>query len=90
MWAHYGIRTERYKLIYFYNDDCGQEGAQPSQGEKPYYEIFDPMRDPCELRNVATEPAYAQVFADMRQQLRAEQLAVGDAPHPSEGALRVG
>ncbi len=87
VWAHYGLRTERYKLIYFYNDDCGQIGAMPSQGEKPYYELFDLIRDPCEMRNVAQDPAHAQILADLQKQLRAEQLAVGDVPHASEDAL---
>ena len=29
-WAHYGVRDQRYKLIYWYNDDLGQIGARPS------------------------------------------------------------
>lgn len=87
VWAHYGIRTERYKLIYYYIDDCGQIGAQPNAGEQPYYELYDLQRDPCELRNVASDQAYATVFNELRQRLRREQLAVGDTPHGSEDAV---
>ena len=44
-WAHYGVRDQRYKLIYWYNDDLGQLGARPN-GAPPEWELFDCDEDP--------------------------------------------
>jgi arylsulfatase A-like enzyme len=84
--AHYGYRTARHKLIYFYNDGLGLPGTGASTypGE---WELYDLEADPDELRNVAHDPAYAEVFAGLRTAMRAEQLRLDDAPHPSEAAL---
>ncbi len=78
--AHYGYRSERYKLIYFYNDGMGLPGtgAFTYPGE---WELYDLERDPEELRNVAHDPEYAEVFASMRERLQEAQAAVGDEPH---------
>ena len=58
---HYGIRTERYKLIRYYQF-----------GE---WELFDLLADPDELRNVHGDPAYDRVTAGLMRQL--EDLRVG-------------
>ena len=34
------IDTHDYKLIYWYNDDCGEDGANPGSGP-PEWELFD-------------------------------------------------
>ena len=44
-WAHYGVRDQRYKLVYWYNDDLGQPGARPN-GAPPEWELFDCEKDP--------------------------------------------
>ena len=84
--AHYGYRTERYKIVYYYNDGLGLAGTGPFTypGE---WELFDLAEDPQELRNVAHDQAYAEVFAEMRSRLRHGQRAVADVPHPSEPSL---
>jgi arylsulfatase A-like enzyme len=84
--AHYGYRSERYKLIYFYNDGLGLAGtgAFTYPGE---WELYDLERDPDELRNVAHDPEYAEVFASMRERLREAQAAVGDEPHARQPSL---
>ncbi|MFQ5572400.1 MAG: sulfatase, partial [Rhodothermales bacterium] len=46
---HYGVRTQRYKLIYFYNIDA--------------WELFDLENDPNELQSRYEDPAYADVVA---------------------------
>ncbi|GGD62682.1 sulfatase family protein [Microbacterium murale] len=83
--AHYGYRTARHKLIYFYNDGLGLPGT----GTFTYpgeWELYDLDADPDEVRNVASDPANADVLRRMRTALREAQLAVGDEPHPSEPA----
>ncbi len=52
---HYGVRTDRHKLIYFYLVD--------------EWELFDLETDPDELRSVYDDPGYAGVVADMKAEL---------------------
>ena len=52
---HYGVRTERYKLIRFYEID--------------EWELFDLEKDPHELRSVYAHPAYAKIATDLKQEL---------------------
>lgn len=85
-YAHYGIRTHSHKLIYWYNEDCGEAGANPGTDE-PEWELFDLEQDPHELRNVYHDPNYAQVVRDMTDKLNEEMLRIGDIPvHDSSGA----
>ncbi len=78
--AHYGVRTLRYKLIYYYGDPLGQEGAVGPK-EQPEWELFDLERDPCEMNNVYSDPAYAEVIASLKAELSRLQESVGDAPY---------
>ena len=52
----YGVRTQRYKLIHYY-----EVGA---------WELFDLDRDPNELRSVYADPSYADVVAELEDRLR--------------------
>jgi len=52
---HFGVRTDRYKLIDFYNER--------------YSELFDLEKDPHELNNVYKDPAYADVVEQMEAEL---------------------
>ncbi len=54
---HRGIRTERHKLIQYYS-------------EGNYWELFDLEKDPDELRNVYTDPAYASVVRNLKSELQ--------------------
>ncbi|WP_166843952.1 sulfatase [Isoptericola sp. BMS4] len=85
--AHYGYRDARYKLVYYYNDGLGLPGTgwQRFGGE---WELFDTEADPDELRNVADDPAYAEVRHRLEAALWRAQAAVGDAPHPSQPVPR--
>lgn len=53
---HYGIRTERYKLIHFYYDI-------------DEWELFDLEKDPHEMNNVYNDPAYAKVKKTLHAKL---------------------
>lgn len=62
---HYGIRTERYKLIHFYyNVDI--------------WELFDLKQDPNELTNKYKDPKYKAIVADLKTQLKQLQKEYGD------------
>lgn len=77
--AHYGIRTKRYKIIYWYNDGLGEPGTRPDD-LPPEWELFDLDEDPLELFNVYNDPKYADVVMEMRGKLDAEMLRIGDTP----------
>jgi len=62
---HYGIRTERYKLIRYYQF-----------GE---WELFDLQEDPDELHNLYGDPAYRDVVATLAEQLGALRAQYDDS-----------
>ncbi len=75
--AHYGIRTKKYKLIYYYNDPLNQKGARKCEHE-PAWELFDLEKDPYELNNVYHEPEYQSVVKKLTKNLHEKQAEVGD------------
>ncbi len=62
----YGVRTQRYKLIHYY--------------EKNEWELFDLEKDPEEMKSVAGEKSYAAVRSELEGKLAAlrKQYAVPD------------
>jgi len=83
VYAHYGVRTLQYKLIYYYADALGQPGAIDDPKE-PEWELFDLQMDSHEMRNVYDDPAYAYVVRDLKGELRRLQEKVGDEPYEKE------
>ena len=83
VYAHYGIRTLRYKLIYYYSDALGQPGAIDETYE-PEWELFDLEKDPYELNNVYHDPAYAEIVRELKAELHRLQEEVGDARYPKD------
>ena len=81
--AHYGLRTDRYCLVYFYNDGLGVPGCSDERYPAEW-ELYDLREDPAELHNVADDPAYASVRTDLERRLWRAQASVGDAPHPEQ------
>jgi len=53
---HYGVRTERYKLIHFYYD-------------VDEWELYDLEKDPQEMKSVYDDPAYSEVRASLYKKL---------------------
>jgi arylsulfatase A-like enzyme len=76
--AHYGIRTHRYKLIYYYNKALNMKGAQES-GAPPEWELFDLKNDPREMKNVFNDPAYRQTVKTLAAELANLQQRYEDA-----------
>ncbi len=63
---HYGIATERYKLIHFYYD-------------VDEWELYDLEKDPHEMKSVYNDPAYAIVQKMMHQRLTELRDKYGDS-----------
>lgn len=57
---HYGVRTERYKLMHFYDDI-------------DTWELYDLEEDPKEIHNQIDNPKYDKIEAQLRQKLAALQ-----------------
>ncbi len=53
---HYGVRTDRYKLIYYDKLD--------------EWELFDLDKDPHELNSVYADPAYADTVRELKAELK--------------------
>ncbi len=81
--AHYGYRTDRHKLIYYYNDGLGLPFTGPFS-YPPDWELYDLVADPDEVNNVYHDPAYARVREELKAAMWREQSRLGDAPHSSQ------
>jgi arylsulfatase A-like enzyme len=83
VYAHYGIRTHDFKLIYYYSDSLGQEGAIDETYE-PEWELFDLKQDPYELNNVYHDPAYGETVKALTHELHRLQDAYGDVRYEKD------
>ena len=81
VYAHYGLRTKRFKLIFYYNDALGQPGAI-DETYAPEWELFDLENDPYELNSIYADPAYAAVVRQLKEELHRIQAEVGDERYP--------
>jgi len=71
---HYGVRTDRYKLIHFYHDI-------------DEWELYDLENDPQELQNLYSDPDYANVRTQLHQRLKELQEQYGDSPELAQEIL---
>lgn len=62
---HYGVRTDRYKLIHFYNDI-------------DVWELYDLQNDPQELHNIYNEPGNEALIDSLKTELRKLQTQYDD------------
>jgi len=77
VYAHYGLRTHDHKLIFFYNDGCGQAGSG-DQTHPPEWELFDLKEDPYEICSIYGEDASAATQSLLTDELHRLQADVGD------------
>ncbi len=73
--AHFGVRSDRYKLIFFYGLDQANPDNKPTP---PAWELYDLESDPGEMKNLYRNPAYAEIVAGMKAQLRETREALGE------------
>ena len=69
---HYGVRTDRYKLIRYYGDD-GFDA----------WELFDLQTDPREMTSVYDDPDHADVRRELTQRLADLRSKYGDSEGPA-------
>ncbi len=88
--AHYGIRTQRWKLIFFYGLPLDAAGAEP-QPSPAGWELYDLQNDPRELHNLYRDPQYRNVITDLKRRLDELKQDLGDTDdaYPELRRLRV-
>ena len=62
---HYGIRTDRYKLIHFYYD-------------VDVWELYDLKNDPNELNNLIKDKSYQLLISDLKEELNSLKKEYGN------------
>ena len=74
--SHYGIRTQRYKLIYYYG--LIRAGRRPEQ----CWELYDLQTDPRELINQYDNPQYQDTIATLKRRLDELRTEYNDTTDP--------
>ena len=64
--AHFGIRSDRYKLIFFYG--CNPDGS--GRQTPAAWEFYDLEKDPFEMKNVYPSPEYRAIIEAMKVDLK--------------------
>ncbi len=73
---HYGVITDRFKLIHYYAPDVDD------------WELLDDAKDPLEVKNYYRDPAYADMVKLLRKELdrvKKEALDTGETPPAAYG-----
>ena len=73
---HYGVITDRYKLVHYYKPDIDD------------WELLDRQKDPLETKSFYHDPAYAATVKELQaelQRLRAEVQETTDPPREAHG-----
>ena len=63
---HYGVVTERYKLVHYYKPDVDD------------WELLDREQDPLEVTNFYADPAYAETVNALQAELQRLRGGPGD------------
>ncbi len=71
---HYGVRTDRYKLIHFYYDI-------------DVWELYDLEKDPSEMTNIYDDPAYNDIQKMMHKRLQEMRDKYGDSDELTQSNL---
>jgi len=77
VYAHYGLRTSRYKLIYYYGEALGADGAV-DESKEPEWELFDLEGDPREMKSVYDDPEYGGTVEELKGMLAGAKTEAGD------------
>jgi len=73
--AHFGIRTDRYKLIFYNGHALGYTDFDPVE---PEWELFDLEKDPMEMFNAYDEPEYGDIIFKLKKEILEKQAMYED------------
>lgn len=71
---HYGVVTDRYKLVHYYKPDVDD------------WELLDRQADPLEIKNYYSDPAYAETVRELHAELQRLRATVGENQEPPRSA----
>ena len=73
---HYGVITDRFKLVHYYKPDVND------------WELLDRQKDPLEVKDFYADPAYAETVKELHaelERLRKEVRETADPPRTAHG-----
>ena len=68
--AHFGIRTNRYKLIFFYGTGYGSQLDPKHENTPPGWELYDLQQDPYEMNNIYNNPENQNLIKELKYKLQ--------------------
>lgn len=71
---HYGVITDRYKLVHYYKPDVDD------------WELLDRQADPLEVKNFYADPTYAQTVKDLHAEVERLRKEVKETAEPPRAA----
>jgi len=72
---HYGVRTQRFKLIHYYYDIDA-------------WELFDLEKDPNELKNIYSDPSYSGIVSQLKTELERLRRKYSDSDELTQKILK--
>lgn len=75
--AHFAIRSERYKLIFYYAKNLDMTDTE-NFDFTPAWDFYDLEEDPHENHNLYNDPKYAPIIRQMKKDLLNLRKEVGD------------
>ena len=81
---HYGVVTDRYKLVQFYVPKLN------TQADPDYFELYDREKDPNEMKSFYNDPAYADTVKELKTELetlRKDLKVPAEIPKKAYGTL---
>ena len=86
--AHFGVRTKKHKLIFYYGADYKQPNRY-YENTPVAWEFYDLEKDPKEMHNRYEDPAYAKVIAKLKKELirQREEFDETDNDYPHIQAI---
>ena len=86
--AHFGIRTKKHKLIFFYGVDftdvhnkkkvVGRDGNRFWKSTPAAWEFYDLVKDPGEMNNRYGDGEYREIIRSLKVELRKVRTEIGD------------
>ncbi|MDP4283724.1 MAG: sulfatase [Bacteroidota bacterium] len=76
--GHFGIRTGKYKLIFYYGQPLGMKGAS-KETTTPAWEFYDISVDPKELHNAINDKKYKNIIQKLKVELLKVKAEAGDS-----------
>ena len=75
--ALYGIRTDRYKLIFYYALPLGMKGTN-EMSLIPEWELYDLKEDPMEMKNIYHDAGNENLIKELKTELLKLKKQYGD------------